>query len=77
MTESCLSCGIDTPVTLILMDPERYEEGLRIPDNRIYRLVCLVCGLEITKYVTDNTISAIKQLRDKLDSNYGKSIVWR
>ncbi len=77
--ERCIPCSIEdenTPLTLILMDPRRYGDEGDIPDIRIYRLVCLSCGCEITKYVTDNTISAIKELRGQMDTHYGKSIIF-
>lgn len=73
----CLAClDKDPAVTLLLMDPERYEDGCDIPDKRIYRLVCLNCGCELTKYVTDNTIAAVKELRDQMDADYGKSVIY-
>lgn len=75
--EKCPTCDHENPaLTLILMDPERYEIGGDNPEKRIYRLVCLNCGCEITKYVTDNTLSAIKALRDEMDQLYGKSVIW-
>lgn len=77
--EKCIPCSIEdenTPLALILMDPERYENEDDIPSHRIYRLVCLGCGCEITKYVTENTISAVKELRDQMDTLYSKSVLY-
>jgi len=77
--ERCIPCSFEdenTPLALILMDPERYEDEGVLPDYRIYQLFCLNCGRELTKYVTDNTISAVKELRDQMDSLYGKSVCY-
>ncbi len=77
--ERCIPCSIvneNNPMGLILMDPERYEGEDDIPNNRIYSLVCLNCGREITKYVTENTITAVKELRDQMDFLYGISVTW-
>ena len=77
--ERCFQCSVGEGVdllALILMDPERYQDEGKVPDKRIYQLLCLNCGCALTKYVTDNTIKAVKELRDQMDALYGKSITY-
>jgi len=63
-------------LTLQLVDAERYEQDGDNPSFRIYRLICLDCGVELTKYVTKNTLAAVKILRDEIDRLYGKPKVF-
>ena len=71
--EKCF-CSESPAMTLCLLDPERYESEGDIPDHRIYNLLCIDCGHRLATYVTENTISAVKELRDQMDTLYGKSV---
>ena len=74
--EFCPKCDIKNPlITLSLIDPIKYEDNDNIPDSRVYELVCLDCNQSIDTFVIDNTIIAVKELRDEMEKVYGKSTV--
>lgn len=70
----CPRCGeVQPPLTLRLEDPGKYQDETSIPDNRVYGLICLACGETINTFTIDNTITALKALRDEMDALYGQS----
>ena len=72
----CPRCNTNNPpLTLNLVNPEKYIDADSIPDSRIYELVCLECNQVIDSFEIDNTISTVKELKDEMDRLYGKSIV--
>ena len=74
--EFCPKCGTKRPLlTLSLVDPIKYEDNDNIPDSRVYDLVCLDCNQNIDTFKIDNTIIALKELRDEMDKAYGKSTI--
>jgi len=76
ITDQCFSCLDKEPaLTLMLMDPERYKDEDKTPSCRIYRLFCLNCGREITKYVTANTVAAVRELKDRLNAGRKTKLV--
>ncbi len=76
--DQCPKCKAQNPaVTLLLMSSREYDLGAdTIPDTRTYDLMCLNCGASIDKFKIDNTITAIKALRDEMDNIYGKSEIF-
>lgn len=70
----CPHCGIEDPaLTLRLTNPRDYDTPENIPDFRIYSIICLHCDKSIEDMKIDNTLLAIKALRDEMDKLYGKS----
>lgn len=71
----CPSCQIvSPPLTLKLLDPDKYIDENSIPETRGYELICLACSSALEKFEIDNTMIALKRLRDEMDKLYGKSI---
>jgi len=74
--EKCPNCGQENPpLTLRLVDPQKYEDANNIPDNRIYALISLECGDTTDTFTVDNTITAVKALRDDMNLLYGESYI--
>lgn len=72
----CPHCGIEQPVlTLCLNHSERYHTADNVPDIRTYSVICLHCGKSMKDIVIDNTLIAIKALRDEMDKLYGKPTI--
>ena len=66
--ELCPKCMEVPALTLRLVNS--------VPDQRVYELVCLNCGTVLETQVIDNTIIAVKELRDEMDKLYGKPTVY-
>jgi len=55
-----------------LKDESDYSE---LPEVRTYALTCLLCGKVVDRIVISNTLKEVKNLRDEIDTLYGKSII--
>jgi hypothetical protein len=74
--EKCPKCGVENPIlTLTLLDPAKYEDKDNIPGSRVFELVCMECGSTIDCYRIENTIIAMKEMRDEMDKHYGQSTI--
>jgi transcriptional regulator NrdR family protein len=70
--EKCPKCGeVEPALTLSNETPDSDS----IPENRVYGIVCLACGKRIETITVDNTLKAVKALRDEMDELYGKATV--
>lgn len=72
--EICPNCQEKDPILRLsrLDDPGGCSRDYPIPDTRKYGVVCFHCGVTIQTHVIDNTIVALKELRDEMDRLYGK-----
>ncbi len=71
--KNCTKCDLANPPFTIALTREFEIHEAEMPDKREYALICLNCHRAIEHISIDNTLVAIKKMRDELDDMYGVS----